>query len=241
MGNTCASSLHSAAQPTSPSSTSFDVGASAGSSSKNAALLESIEQRQHREREAGQRQLRDMVAAADASGLGLDWSALIKKAEELHRRDQEYERKRTRLLSKAGGRGRRRGRGKQGGGDGSGGGVSSRLQQNLERRRRRRADACGSFSVNLTTYRNETEVPLLRHDRPSSDKDGGSSQTTVELEEVGSDRTGSFSGALDNRSTVTSSTVPGIDEECCSQSFDSGGALSENGIHTHEALATIHE
>jgi len=248
MGNTCISApLHCAAKPSHPSATGFpDGGGVAGTTSKKSGI-ESIEQRQHREREAGQRQLRDMVAAADASGVALDWSALIKKAEELHRRDQEYEHKRRRMLAM--GRGGRWGRGK-GGGDGSGGGVSSRLQQNLERRRRRRADACGSFSVNLTTYRNETEEPLLRSDRPSSDKDGGT-QATSASEEIGSDLTGSSSGALDNRSTITSSTVPGIDEECCSRSFDSGGAgslgLSENGMHTYgstigeEALETIHE
>ena len=80
MGNTCVSvrgGPHAGADPSSSTG-----GAAAAKTTK----LGTIEQQQEREREEGQQQLRDIVAAADREGIALDWSALIKKAEELHHR-----------------------------------------------------------------------------------------------------------------------------------------------------------
>ena len=48
--------------------------------------------------------------------------------------------------------------------------IGGRWQHSLERRRRRRAEAVGSFSVNLTIYRNETELPLLHNEFSYDDK-----------------------------------------------------------------------
>ena len=253
MGNTCVSARggpHAGADPSS---------STCGAAAKT-TKLGTIEQQQQREREEGQQQLRDIVAAADREGIALDWSALIKKAEELHKRDQELERKRRRMMqkSRSDDRGyRKRLRRKRqwasssgssaasdgtgdcsgGGGTGGVGGVSARLQQNMERRRRRRAEACGSFSVNLTVMRpNETELPLL-HDNPSFD------DKLMDADPAGGSQGGTSTAAS------LEDTVPGlcsVDEETsgCAGSLDSSLEQSDGfhiGTSFGEELETIEE
>ena len=251
MGNTCVSargSPHAGADPSS----------STGGAAAKTTKLGTIEQQQEREREEGQQQLRDIVAAADREGIALDWSALIKKAEELHHRDQELERKRRRMMQKS--RSEDRGYRKRlrrkrqwtssssnaasdgtgacsGGGMGTGGvgSVSARFQQNIERRRRRREEAIGSFSVNLTIYR-ETEIPLL-HDNPSFD------DKLMDADPAGGSQGGTSTAAS------LEDTVPGlssVDEETagCAGSLDSSLALSDGfhiGTSFGEELETISE
>lgn len=182
MGNTCTSSAKSGGPITTAGAACADPPSS--TSGTPSTKLKSLELQQQREREAGQQQLREIVAAADRDGLALDWAALIKKAEELHLRDRQLERKRQRMVSKSRSedrghrkrlRRKRQRQSKSGGGrDGTGMGeyntIGGRLQQSLERRRRRRAEAVGSFSVNLTIYRNETELPLLHNESSYDDK-----------------------------------------------------------------------
>jgi hypothetical protein len=241
MGNTCTSTAGAGAGAGigGGAGTDYPSSLTPGATTK----LTAIERQQQREREAGQQQLREMVAAADREGMALDWSLLIKKAAELHHRDQVFERKRQRMLSKSrsedrGYRKRLRrmrrskngcsstvsgGTGDYGNGPGS---VSARFQQTIERRRRRRLEACGSFSVNLTIYRNETELPLLHNDFLCSGSQAATS-TAESLED----------------------TAPGLsssmDEETgCAGSLDSSAGLSD-GFHIStnigEELETIQE
>lgn len=235
MGNTCTSTVGAGAGAVAGTGAGTDYPSSLTPGA--ATKLTAIERQQQREREAGQQQLREMVAAADREGMALDWSLLIKKAAELHHRDQVFERKRQRMLSKSRSedrgyrkRLRRRmrrsvsgGTGDYGNGPGS---VSARFQQTIERRRRRRLEACGSFSVNLTIYRNETEIPLLHNDFLCSGSQAATS-TAESLED----------------------TAPGLsssmDEETgCAGSLDSSAGLSD-GFHIStnigEELETIQE
>jgi len=264
MGNTCTSARSGprAAAGADPSSLNpagprcASGGAIAIAATKSSR--ETIEQQQQREREAGQQQLREIVAVADREGMALDWSALIKKAEELHRRDQELERKRRRMMHKSrsedrgyrkrlrrkrqwksnGGSGASDGTGGcSSGGTGGVGGVSARFQQNMERRRRRRAEACGSFSVNLTVYRNETELPLLHNDPSFEDKLG-----LLDVDPAGGSQAGTSTAAS------LEDTAPGlssVDEETgCAGSLDSSLALSDGfhvGTSFGEELETIQE
>lgn len=120
-------------------------------------------------------------------------------------------------------------------GTGGVGSVSARFQQNIERRRRRREEAIGSFSVNLTIYR-ETEIPLL-HDNPSFD------DKLMDADPA--------EGSQGGTSTAASleDTVPGlssVDEETagCAGSLDSSLALSDGfhiGTSFGEELETISE
>ncbi len=252
MGNTCVSPRggpHAGADPSS----------STGGATTKTTKLGTIEQQQQREREEGQQQLRDIVAAADREGIALDWSALIKKAEELHRRDQELERKRRRMMQKSRSEDRgyrkrlRRKRqwassGSSAASDGTGnwsgtgtggvGSVSARFQQNMERRRRRRAEAIGSFSVNLSVYRNETaEMRPLLHDNPSFD------DKLMDADPAGGSQGGTSTAAS------LEDTVPGIssvDEETtgCAGSLDSSLEQSDGfhiGTSFGEELETIEE
>lgn len=251
MGNTCTSAkiIGGPRAPACATSATGAAGADPPSSTPGAAStkLESLELQQQREREAGQQQLREIVAAADRDGLALDWAALIKKAEELHQRDRHLERKRQRMVSKSrsedwGHRKRlRRKRQRQSKSGGSGAGsdgtgtgeynsIGGRLQQSLERRRRRRAEAIGSFSVNLTLYRNETELPLLHNEFSCDNKLFGI-------------------GVLDDPAAANFSsngsqadTAPGlssVDEETdCSLALSDGFHISTN---VGEELETIQE
>lgn len=175
MGNTC---MSSAAAKSGGATTTRGAGADPTSGTAS-TKLKSLELQQQREREAGQRQLREIVECADRDGLALDWVALIKKAEELHQRDRHLERKRQRMVSKRRSEDRRHRKRLRdwAGSDGTGMGecttFGGRWQQSLERRRRRRAEAVGSFSVNLTLYRNETELPLLHNEFSYDDKLSG--------------------------------------------------------------------
>lgn len=213
--------------------------------------LKSLELQQQREREAGQQQLREIVAAADRDGLALDWAALIQTAEELHRRDRLLERKRQKMMSKSRSedrgywkrlrRKRRRQRQCKSGGssaasDGTGTGtgngtgdytIGDRLHQTLERRRRRRAEAIGSFSVNLTIYRNETELPLLHNEYSYNDKMLGVNNDDPAAE------------SNDGSQADTAPGLSSVDEETdCSQALSDGFHISTN---MGEELETIQE
>lgn len=162
--------------------------ASSSSSSSDGDETESrLDERERLEREAGQRELRDMVARGlltESRGEGkMDWNAVVNKAEELHRKEQALRRKRAKLQQR---RRKREGvstakdgaeagtkaatspatadlaAGSGGGGGGRGGAWRRRLR---ERRLRRRRDALGSFSVNMATYRSNGEVVVLGDQR----------------------------------------------------------------------------
>ena len=251
MGNTCVTCTSAAAKSGGPTTTSTGVvgGADPPSSTSGAAStkLKSLELQQQREREAGQQQLREIVAAADRDGLALDWAALIKKAEELHNRDRHLERKRQRMVSKSRSEDRghrkrlRRKRQRQSksgcGGAGLGGTgmgeyntIGGRLQQSLERRRRRRAEAVGSFSVNLTIYRNETELPLLHNEFSYDDKLLG----TAILDDPAATNFSSNGSQADTAPGLSS-----VDEETdCSLALSDGFHISTN---MGEELETIQE
>mmetsp|Transcript_43004 Transcript_43004/g.130918 ORF Transcript_43004/g.130918 Transcript_43004/m.130918 type:complete len:380 (-) Transcript_43004:352-1491(-) len=165
------------------------------SSSSDVETDAELDERERRDREAGQRRLRDLVAkgllaerqgegaSAGSTGKGVDWDAVIKTADELHRRELSLQRKRDRREKK---RGKRRtsfsevstndscadgsqstatehaGGDVQSIGSGSkGGGVSNGWKRARERRLRRQRDALGSFSVNMATYRSNGEVVVL--------------------------------------------------------------------------------
>ena len=251
MGNTCTSAksggLDAATSPPTAGDGAEPSSSMPGTSSGAASnKLRSLELQQQREREAGQQQLREIVAAADRDGLALDWAALIQTAEELHHRDRLLERRRQKMMSKSRSedrgywkrlrRKRRRQQQSKSGcssaaSDDTGTGTSDytigdRLHQTLERRRRRRAEAMGSFSVNLTIYRNETELPLLHDNYSYNDK----------LLGVNGDP------AAESNDGSQADTAPGlssVDEETdCSLALSDGFHISTN---IGEELETIQE
>ena len=235
MGNTCMQ-VSAAVKSGGPATS----GAASTSGTASTNKLKSLELQQQREREAGQQQLREIVECADRDGLALDWVALIKKAEELHQRDRHLERKRQRMVSKSRSedRGHRKRLRKSGGGgagsDGTGMGecntIGGRWQQSLERRRRRRAEAVGSFSVNLTLYRNETELPLLHNEFSYDDKLSGIGI----LDDPAATNVSSNGSQADTAPGLSS-----VDEETdCSLGLSDGFKI---GTNVGEELETIQE
>mmetsp|Transcript_12483 Transcript_12483/g.20738 ORF Transcript_12483/g.20738 Transcript_12483/m.20738 type:complete len:251 (-) Transcript_12483:86-838(-) len=106
---------------------------------------EEVKQRMEEERHEGQALLRSMVTTDDK----VDWQAIIKKAEELHSREQE-------LLQQQTGQERRL--------------FVQRQRKALQKRRK--FDSIGSFSINLLTYRMEAS----EEQKPLSEASEGSTR-----------------------------------------------------------------
>lgn len=94
------------------------------------------------EREEGQALLREMVLSSST----VDWAAVIAKANELHTKEQEWIRQHNRR--------------------------ERRMFRRVQRRallKRRRYDSCGSFSVNMLTFRVVEEEEQATHKSSTSD------------------------------------------------------------------------
>mmetsp|Transcript_18697 Transcript_18697/g.27068 ORF Transcript_18697/g.27068 Transcript_18697/m.27068 type:complete len:177 (-) Transcript_18697:74-604(-) len=102
-----------------------------------------IAEQEATEREMGQQALRQLAMSPNGE---TDWGAIIRKAEELHKRDQSlvHQRQQRKQIL-----------------------LEEQKRRKKELARRKKEDAAGSFSVNLITYKAEDTTESLHSDTRS--------------------------------------------------------------------------